>query len=78
MTFFFFKFIELWIFLWTEDHMGIDISKRYYSYSFHPISSKLNEDIDDHTGIQTFLGNRQIKKKRSLHFEILTELVSKS
>ncbi len=40
--------------------MGLEISKRYFSYSFHPMSAKLYEDIGDHGGIQavTFLGNQ--------------------
>ncbi len=40
--------------------MGLEISQRYSSYSFHPISAKLYEDIGSHSGIQavTFLGNR--------------------
>ena len=48
----------LWHF--EQDHMGLEISKRYYSYSFHPMSAKLYEDVDYHGGIQaiTFLGNR--------------------
>ncbi len=39
--------------------MWLAISKRY-SYSFHPMSIKLHEDIEYHGGIQavTFLGNR--------------------
>ncbi len=46
--------------LLTQDHMGPDISKRYSSYSFHPMSAKLYEDIGCHSGIQaiTFLGSR--------------------
>ena len=45
-------------FLLTQDHMELEISKRY-SYSFHPMSIKLHEDIGYHGGIQTvtFLGN---------------------
>ena len=49
-------------FLSTQSHMGLEISKRYSSYSFHTKSAKLNEDIGYHGGIQlqaiTFLGNR--------------------
>ncbi len=38
--------------------MGLEISKRY-SYSFHPMSVKLHEDIGYHGGIEavTFLDN---------------------
>ncbi len=48
----------------TQDHVGLEISKRY-SYSFHPKSAKLYEDIDYHGGIQanTFLGNLRSFKK---------------
>ncbi len=48
----------------TQDHMGLEISK-CYSYSFHPMSIKLHEDIGYHWGIQavTFLGNRRSSKK---------------
>ncbi len=40
--------------------LGLEISKRYSSYSFHPISAKIYEDIGYHGGIQavTFRGNR--------------------
>ncbi len=40
--------------------MGLGISKRYSSYSFHPISAKLYEDIGHHRGVQTvtFLANQ--------------------
>ena len=39
--------------------MGLEISKRFSSYSFHLMSAKLYEDISYHGGIQaiTFLGN---------------------
>ena len=45
--------------------MGLKISKRYFSYSFHPMSVKLYEDIGYHGGIQavTFLGNQPSFKK---------------
>ncbi len=45
----------------------VEISKRYSSYSFHPVSAKLYEDIGYHGGIQAiaFLGNWP-------SFEILT------
>ncbi len=41
----------------TQD---LEISKLYPSYSFHPMSAKLYEDIGYHGGIQaiTFLGNQ--------------------
>ncbi len=53
--------------------MGLEISKCYSSYSFHPMSIKLHEAIGYHGGIQTvtFLGNRLIFKLL-WHFEILT------
>ena len=40
--------------------MALEISKRYSSYSFHPMSGKLYENFDYHGGIQaiTFLGNQ--------------------
>ena len=38
-------------FLLTQDHRGLEISKRF-SYSFHPISTKLYEGFGDHGGIQ--------------------------
>ena len=34
--------------------MGLEISKRY-SYSFHPMSAKVYEDIGYHAGIQATL-----------------------
>ncbi len=39
--------------------MGLEISKCYSSYNFHPMSMKLHEDVVYHGGIQavTFLGN---------------------
>ena len=30
----------------TQDHMRLEISKRYLSYSFHWVSAKLHKDID--------------------------------
>ncbi len=46
-------------FLLIQDHMGLEISKRY-SYSFHLMLAKLYEDIGYHAGIHAiaFLGNR--------------------
>ena len=40
--------------------MGLEISKRFSSYSFHLITAKLYENISYHGGMQTvtFLGNR--------------------
>ncbi len=32
-------------FLLTQDHMGLEISKRYSSYSFHLMSAKFYKDI---------------------------------
>ena len=45
-------------FLLTQDHMGLEISKRYSSHIFHLMPAKLYEDISYHGGIQaiTFLG----------------------
>ncbi len=45
--------------------MGLEISKRFYSYSFHLMSVKLYEDVGYRGGIQaiTFLGNRPSLKK---------------
>ncbi len=50
--------------------MGLENSKHYSSYSFHPLSVKRYEDIGYYGGIQAigFLGNRPIL----LYFEILT------
>ncbi len=36
------------IFLLAQDHMGLEISKDYSSYSFHPMSAKLYEYIAYH------------------------------
>ena len=43
----------------TQDHIGVEISKPYSSYSFHPIPAKLHEDTG-YGGIQavTLQGNR--------------------
>ena len=51
-------------YLLTQDHMGLQISKRY-SYRFHPMSVKRYEDIGYHGGIKaiTFLGDRPSFKK---------------
>ena len=40
--------------------MGLEISKRFSSYSFHLMSTKLYEDISYHGGTQAviFLDNR--------------------
>ncbi len=44
--------------------MGLEISERYSSYSFHPMSLKLHEDISYHGRILvTFLGNRPYLKE---------------
>ena len=44
--------------------MGLEISKSYSSYSFHPMPAKLYEDIGYHGGIQaiTVLGNPPSQK----------------
>ncbi len=39
-------------------YMGLDISKRYPPYSFHPMSAKLHEDIDGGIQVITFLAYR--------------------
>ncbi len=58
--------------------MGLEMSKRYFSYTFHPISAKLYESIGYHGGIQasTFPGNwpsfKNLKWPFKWHFEILT------
>ena len=60
------------MFLLTQDHMALEFSKRYSSYSFHPMSVKRYEDIGYYGGIQgiTFLGNRPffLKKCGTLKF----------
>ncbi len=38
-------------FLLTQNHMGLEISKRYASYSFHPIWAKLYDKYGNHWGI---------------------------
>ena len=50
-------------FLWTQDHMGLEISKHYSYYSFHLMSDKLYQDIGYHGGTQTitFVANRPSK-----------------
>ncbi len=52
---------------------GLEISKRFSSYSFHLMSAKLYEDIGYHGGIQaiTFIANWP-SFKNLWHFEILT------
>ncbi len=71
-TFFNFKFLRIFFVvvnmepyygIWNFcqlNHMGLEISKRYSSHSFHLMPAKLYEDIGYHGGIQavTFLGNR--------------------
>ena len=60
-------------FLLTQDHMELEISKRYFSHSFHRTPSKLYENIAYHRGMQaiTFLGNR-LSFANGWRFEILT------
>ena len=50
--------------LLTQDHMGLEMSKCYSSYSFRPMSAKFYEGISYYGGIQdiTFLGNRPSSK----------------
>ncbi len=62
-------------FLLTHERIGLEISNHYSSCSFHPMSTKLYEDIGDHGGIQSITSLGQKKKKsakKMLHFEILT------
>ncbi len=53
--------------------MGLEISKRFSSYSYHLMSAKLYEDISYHGGIQaiTFHGNWPSFKK-IMALQILT------
>ena len=37
-------------FLVTQNHMGLEISKRYSSVSFHPIRAKLYDKYESHSG----------------------------
>ena len=37
-------------FCYTQDHMGLETSKRYSSYSFYPIWPKLYHKLDSHKG----------------------------
>ncbi len=48
----------------TQDYIGLEISKRYSSHNFHPMSVKRYEDIGYYGGIQAMisLGNRPIFK----------------
>ncbi len=66
------KIIAIWNFL-DKTIMQLKISKRYSSYSFHPMSAKRFEDIGYHGEIQaiTFLGNPP-SFKNFVAFEILT------
>ncbi len=58
-------------YLLTRDHMGLEISKRYSSYSFH--GRQPNFNVAHHGGMQgiIFLVSRP-RLKKMLHFEILT------
>ncbi len=51
--------------LLIQYHMGLEISKPYSNYSFHPMPAKLYENIGCHGGIQTisFLDNQSGFKK---------------
>ncbi len=40
--------------LLTQNHMGLEISKRYSSYNFHPIWAKLYEKYGSPRGIQNY------------------------
>ncbi len=52
--------MALWKFLLTQDHMGLEISKRCSSYTFYPMTAKLHVNIGYHGQIQTvtFIVNR--------------------
>ncbi len=39
------------IFLLTRNHMGLEMTKCYPSYSFHPIWAKLYDKYGSHSGI---------------------------
>ena len=53
--------------------MGLEIQKRYSSYSFHPKSIKFYKNVGYYRGIHavTFFYN-QLSLKKVCHFEILT------
>ncbi len=44
----FYGTLKFWL---TQNHMGLEISKRYSSYSFHPIIAKLYDEYGSHRGI---------------------------
>ncbi len=55
-------------FLFTQDHMGLEISKRHSSYSLYPMSTpRLYDHIAYHGGIQTLTSWQSGKFLR--HFE---------
>ncbi len=41
-------------FLLAQNHMGLEISKRYFSYSVHPIWAKLYVKYGSHRGIYSY------------------------
>ncbi len=45
------QFMILCVFLLTQGHKGLEISKRY-SYSFHPMTAKFHEDVVYHGGLR--------------------------
>ncbi len=52
--------------------MGLNILKRYFSFSFQSISAKLYEDIAYHGEIQTATCHiKKKKKKKKWHFKNL-------
>ncbi len=56
-------------FLLTQAHTRLEISKRYPSYNFQPISAKRYEDIDYHCRIQSitfFWQSAQVLKNVAL------------
>ena len=60
-------------FFLTQDHMELEVSKRYFSTSFNQMWSKLYQDVAYHGGIQaiTFLVINQVLQNL-WHFELLT------
>ncbi len=74
------KFYATLKFLLTQDHMGLGISKRYSSYSFHPMSLKPYEDIGYHGRIQpvTFLDKRPNLNENVALWNLTWESMGKS
>ncbi len=47
--------------LLTQDHMGLKITNRHSSYSFHSMLVKLHEDIGYHGGIEAVISWQSAK-----------------